>query len=268
MPHETLNLPKGHRLDWREVVSSTNRVALELAEGGEKPGLWLVADKQTSGRGRSNRSWISQPGNLFASFLTCLSSPPHKVAGMPLVAGIALYDAVQMLRGEASGAFPLALKWPNDLTCFGAKLAGILVETASSTDPHSYPVVIGFGLNLVSAPHDIDQGATSLKEHGLDVDCPHALEILATSLDHQLGVWQEGRNMEAVREAWLARGSALGTPLQVKGRKGEPIEGRFAGLDEQGALLLDRGGKMITVSFGDVDLTDRHPDGNGRHGKT
>ena len=262
MPGKTCKLPKGHRVDWRDTVISTNKVALELAEGGEKPGLWIIADKQTCGRGRSKRSWISQPGNLLASFLTCFSSPAHELPGIPLVAGLALHDAVQMLIDEALSAFPLALKWPNDLTCYGDKLAGILVETASSssTIPASYPVVIGFGLNLASAPRLRDQRTTCLKDHGVDVDCAHALEVLASCLDQWLGRWQEGRNMEAVCAAWTERGLGLGARLQVRAGKGEPLKGRFAGLDAQGALLLDMGYKIETVSFGDVDLLDEDSD--------
>ena len=244
---------------------------MQCAEAGDPDGLWLVADVQTKGRGRTKRTWISQPGNLFASYYTNFSAPAYKVPGAPLVAGIALYDAVETLFGERTTLFneteirsdeaestnpanPLSLKWPNDLLCGGAKLAGILIETTSSPTPGLYPVIFGFGLNIKSAPQLSDRETTSLIDQKLDVTPAHALEVLASSLDHWLGVWQEGRGMNKICEAAMERSVPMGSRLRVSGIKGDPIEGRFAGLNEQGALLLDSGGKIRTVTFGDVDI--------------
>ena len=251
---KTPKLPDGQRVLWREEVGSTNRVALDLAEAGEPSGLWMVADRQTLGRGRAKRVWISEPGNLFASYLTSFSSPGYELHGLPLVAGLALHDAVEKIFDEASTSFPLGLKWPNDLTCYGAKIGGILIETTSSPDANSYPVVIGFGLNLKSAPMVPDQATTSVVAQGVDVILEHALEFLGESLQHWLNVWQAGSNIDAVCAAWMERGIPLGSRLKVRGRSGAPVEGRFAGLNKEGALLLDRAGEIMTVTFGDVDM--------------
>lgn len=247
-------MPYGQRVVWHDEVGSTNRVVLDLAEAGEPSGLWLVADRQTSGRGRGKRSWISDPGNLFASYLICLSSPAYELHGLPLVAGLALYDAVEKIFDEASTAFPLGLKWPNDLTCYGAKLGGILIETTSSPHKNSYPGVIGFGLNLKSAPLVPDQTTTSVSAQGVEVTRERALEFLGESLQHWLNVWQTSRNIEAVCSAWMERGIPLGSRLKVRGRSATPVEGRFAGLNDEGALLLDTAGEIVTVTFGDVDM--------------
>ena len=266
-PQRPLNLAAGHRVDWRDEVCSTNKVAMQLADSGAPSGLWLVADRQTAGRGRAERSWVSNPGNLFASYLACFSTPAYNLDGLPLVAGLALYDAVDEIFDEASTAFPLALKWPNDLNCYGAKLGGILIETISATTDTNYPVIIGFGLNLKSAPDVPGKATTSLSAQGLDVSCAHALEVLSKWLDHWLRVWHLGQNMEAVCAAWSQRGVPLGARLKIRGRQGAPLEGRFAGLDSKGALLLDTGGEILTVTFGDVDILSEG-DGDIKNGET
>ena len=255
-PSKPITMPKGQRVHWHEELASTNRTAMELAEDGEPGGLWVVADRQTSGRGRMSRKWVSQPGNLFASYLTTFDKPAYELPGISLVAGIAFYDAVDRIFADVKTALPLALKWPNDLNLHGNKLAGILVETTSSPDKKSYPVILGFGLNLKSAPQLGGRVATSLGDHGIDVPRDRVLEFLGQSLDHWFDMWQRGRNMEAVCAGWMERGLPLGSKLKVNGRGDVALEGRFAGLDEQGALLLESSGEIISISFGDVDLVN------------
>ena len=89
--------------------------------------MWIIAQRQTSGRGRSGRAWSSQPGNLFASFITALDCPPAKAGQLSLVAGVAVIDAIRRA-GDVPG---LRLKWPNDILVGTAKTGGILVESTS-----------------------------------------------------------------------------------------------------------------------------------------
>src|SRR6476646_7487966 len=116
----------GVRLVAHEVLGSTNAEALSLARQGESGPLWVVADRQTAGRGRRGRAWISEPGNLYASLLLTDPAPAERWPQLSFVAALAVYDAVIAV---ASAFAPrLAIKWPNDLLLDGAKFAGVLIE--------------------------------------------------------------------------------------------------------------------------------------------
>src|SRR5262249_51996032 len=116
----------GARLVSLDAVGSTNAEAFARARAGERGPLWITARRQTAGRGRRGRARVSEPGNLYASLLLTAPAPPQRAAELSLVAALALHDA---LAERAAMLGPrLALKWPNDVLCDGAKLAGILVE--------------------------------------------------------------------------------------------------------------------------------------------
>ena len=116
----------GVRLITHETVGSTNEEALKLGRAGERAPLWIVARRQTAGRGRRGRTWVSEPGNLYASLLLTDPSPPDRFPELAFVAALALHDAVT---GRIPGlAGRVALKWPNDLLIDRNKFAGILVE--------------------------------------------------------------------------------------------------------------------------------------------
>jgi BirA family biotin operon repressor/biotin-[acetyl-CoA-carboxylase] ligase len=115
-------------------VGSTNREAFALAEAGVSGPLWIMARRQSAGRGRSDRQWVSAPGNLHASLLICLDCPATAVAQLSLLAGVAAIDAIRRAAVAGGGVEPigLRLKWPNDILIDGAKCAGILVETSGA----------------------------------------------------------------------------------------------------------------------------------------
>ena len=182
--------------------------------------MWVIAQRQTAGRGRSGRAWSSQPGNLFASFITALDCPPAKAGQLSLVAGIAVIDAIRRA-GDVPG---LRLKWPNDILVGTAKTGGILVES-TSRPPQPGPIaVIGVGLNLVSAPDDLGRAATFLAQHGLALSPREALCFLAQTMSDWIGIWNNGEGFAPVREAWLARAGSLGEALTVNAAGG-PVTG-------------------------------------------
>ena len=116
----------GYRLATHETLASTNAEALTLARGGERGPLWIVARQQTAGRGRRGNAWVSPPGNLYASLLLVDPAPAECAPELSFVAALALHDAI--LDRAPDLRADLALKWPNDILCGGAKLAGILIE--------------------------------------------------------------------------------------------------------------------------------------------
>lgn len=234
-------------------IDSTNAEGLRRAMAGERGPLWIRADRQTAGRGRSGRAWSSQEGNLFASCVMALSCPPAKAAQLSLVAGIAAIDAIRLV-----GAVPgLRLKWPNDILIGTSKLGGILVESTSRPPQPGIVAVIGIGLNLVSAPENLGTSATFLSRHGLVLSPGEALCFLAQTMSDWIKTWDNGEGFAPVREAWLDRAGAIGEPLTVNAATG-PVSGTFAGLDEHGALLVDDGeGRQLSFTFGDVTLAPK-----------
>ena len=121
--------------------------ARALALQGQATPLWLVADEQSGGRGRHGRSWVSPPGNLYATLLLPEPCAPAVAPELGFVAGTALHAAVSLLIGL--GPPRLALKWPNDLLLDGAKTAGLLLEGLHVGG--RFIVLIGFGVNISSA---------------------------------------------------------------------------------------------------------------------
>ena len=265
----TVSLPPGQRLVRVDVVDSTNAEVLGLAARGERSGLWLIARAQGAGRGRSGRAWSSPPGNLYASCLIRPGCPLTVAHHLALIAPVALFDAVATLFDDAGIARPnLRLKWPNDLLVDGAKVSGILIESTFTPGILGEPiagepseqlaVVLGFGLNLVSHPAGLDQPVTDLARHGLDATPEMALHCLARSLLEWLDRWALGAGFALIRAAWLDRAGPIGEMLSVRvsANPGEPrVSGRFAGLDETGALLLDHAdGSRSRHLQGDVAL--------------
>lgn len=233
-----------------DEVGSTNREAFQRAEAGEVGPLWIMARRQTAGRGRSGRQWTSEPGNLYASLLVRLACSPAVVPQLSLLAGVAVVDAI----GVAASSTPagLRLKWPNDVLIGQAKCAGILAESISGHD--AVIAVIGAGINLAWHPTDLGRAATDLSEHGLQVAPDAMLGLLAAAVQHWLAVWECGNGFAHVRSAWLERAGPVGESCSVN-TGAERIAGLFVGLDSGGALLMqDKEGRQRSITFGDVML--------------
>jgi len=194
-----------------------------------------------AGRGRQGRAWVSPQGNFYGSTLVELRPADPPAQTLSLVAGLALIEAVD----AAVPAQPLMLKWPNDLLLSGRKLAGILLERSGDR------VVIGFGVNLASAPDVPGRLSASLSARITpDAFAP----LLAGSFERLLKLWRESAP-ELVAQAWLARAHPIGTPLAVHSSADERISGRFDGIEADGALRLrlDTGALEI-VRAADVEL--------------
>lgn len=206
--------------------------------------MWLRAERQTSGRGRQGRAWVSPPGNLYASTLVRLRPADPPPATLALVAAVALEEAVSAYLGAGR----VQLKWPNDLLLAGAKLSGILLERSGDA------IIIGFGANLAHHPTDLDRVATSLAAQGISVDPDDFLVTLADGFARWLGKWR-GEGLAAVRDRWMARAHPPGTALTARLPDGVAVEGLFDRLDRDGALILrlaDGGTRVIHA--GDVFL--------------
>lgn len=237
------------RVERFAALPSTNDAALERARAGDPGHLWIVADRQTSGRGRRGRVWVSESGNLFATALLIDPCPAQHLAELPFVAVTAAHRAVaaHVARGEAR----VKIKWPNDLMVDGAKVAGILLESSKVGDGRS-AVAIGIGINCKQAPAATETPAASLLGAGCAVLPEVLFDDLAEALARMLTVWERGVGFGAVRTEWLSHAIGLGAPIRVRLVDGE-TRGVFEAIDTAGRLVLrTEAGERRTISAGDV----------------
>ena len=196
-----------------------------------------MARTQTSGRGSRGRGWTSPPGNLYLSLMLRPLTEPRDAGKWALLAGVAA--------AEALSDFDVMLKWPNDILYDGAKLGGILVETSLDVNGRLDFLVIGIGINLAHAPNLPERRTVSLD--GAIEPRPVAQTIL-----NRVAHWQT-QEWKSVRSAWLRHALPIGAAMSL--RQGDVYRsGRFAGLNEDGSLLLDEGGSVRVVSSGEIWL--------------
>jgi BirA family biotin operon repressor/biotin-[acetyl-CoA-carboxylase] ligase len=228
-----------------ETVGSTNSEALARARAGERGPLWITARTQTAGRGRRGRTWVSEPGNLYATLLLTDPAPPERAAQLSFVAALATHDAIAAC--APAFAARLAFKWPNDVLLDGAKLAGILIE-AEGTRP--LMVAVGIGVNCRHHPAATEFPATDLAAAGAAVAVEELFGALSHAMLDRLRQWAEG--FAGIRTAWLARAGGLGGALTARLGTRE-LTGRFEALDEAGRLLLRLpDGLLETIAAGEV----------------
>lgn len=230
-----------------EVVPETGSTSADLAARvtqGERvaEGAWLVADRQTAGKGRLGREWQDGAGNFMGSTVVHLRAGDPSPETLALVAGLTLYEVI-----NPSVTKPAVLKWPNDLLVGGAKLAGILLERVGEA------VIVGVGVNLAQAPQVAGRTTTSLSDLGVAADRDAFAADLFRQFATDLDRWRSF-GLGPIVSRWLAAGHPAGTPLEV-GDRGELLRGAFAGLTDTGALQLRLAdGAVRAIHAGEVRI--------------
>jgi BirA family biotin operon repressor/biotin-[acetyl-CoA-carboxylase] ligase len=232
-------------IDLQAECASTNAALLARADAGAAGGTVIVAERQTAGRGRQGRAWLSSPGDSLTFSLLWRFAPRTAPAGLSLAAGLAVAEAIQKV-----GAGGTALKWPNDLLKDGRKLGGILIELAPGS-PHA--AVIGIGINLrlpTGMPAEL-----AAQSAALDGACdPNAL--LAAVLVELLAVLNTfaAGGFAPLRDAWTARHVFENAPIRLLSDFAPPRMGICRGVADDGALLLETGGRIERILSGEVSL--------------
>lgn len=228
-------------------IPSTNAALLARVREGEAvpEGHWLVADRQSAGRGRAGRAWSDGAGNFMGSTAVQLRAGDPPAQTLALVAGVAVFDAVKAC---APAIADLRLKWPNDVLVGHAKLVGILLERQREA------VVVGIGVNLAQAPQVPGRATASLAALGYPVARDAFAERLAAAWDDALLRWHRGE-WPLLRGEWLVRAHPVGTLVTVKDRDQGEIMGAFGGIDEEGvALLRLADGSTRAIHAGDIEM--------------
>jgi BirA family biotin operon repressor/biotin-[acetyl-CoA-carboxylase] ligase len=239
----------GVRIVTHETVGSTNAEALALARDGERGPVWITATRQTAGRGRRGRAWVSELGNLYATLLLTDACPVERAAELSFVSALALHDAVAEIAPDLAAR--LSLKWPNDLLADHAKLAGVLVE-GESLARGGFSTAIGMGLNCAHHPDGTTYTATNLAGLGSAVTPETVLRALSFSMMLRLTQWDRGNGFPTIRQDWIARAGGVGEPIRVRTAQSE-IDGVFSALDPMGRLILaGADGSTQIIGAGDV----------------
>ncbi|MGA7981053.1 MAG: bifunctional biotin--[acetyl-CoA-carboxylase] ligase/biotin operon repressor BirA [Chromatiaceae bacterium] len=240
------------RLEIQDDIDSTNSYLMREAQAGAPSGALCLAERQTAGRGRRGRNWVSPFGaNVYLSLLWRYAFGPSELPGLSLAAGIAVAAALR-----AEGVENVALKWPNDVLWKRLKLAGLLLEAVGESGGPSL-VVIGVGINTRLNPvqaAEIDQPwvdlSTVLGEQGFSRNrvAARAADSLVEVLDRY---GREG--LTPFIPEWERFDRYLGEPIEIS-IGDRRILGVHAGITESGALRVDTGATVLTFRAGEVSL--------------
>lgn len=245
-----------------DEVDSTNAEAARRAPALTQP-TWILALRQTAGRGRRGRAWVDTSGNFAATLAMRPAGPPGAAAQRSFIAALAVFDACVAVTGRPDG---LALKWPNDVLLNGGKLVGILLESLGPAHlsgqalgqavgqgagvPH---LAIGIGVNLRNAPPAEDGAVRPVNlwdEAGAAVSPEEFLDALAPAFDRYETQFTT-YGFAPIRTAWLARAARLGETITARTVTGS-YDGRFETIDDTGALILTTARGRMAIPAADV----------------
>ena len=233
-----------------DETESTNSEALKLAKFTDKP-TFVVAKKQTNGRGRVDRSWLDPVGNFSGSILIKIDEDLQSLALRSFVAALAVFDAIDQ---KISKKHELVIKWPNDLLLNGKKICGILLETRNFGTVSA--LVIGIGVNLLSSPNlDKNQNiiikpGSILGETGIKLDPIDFSELIADQYALRENQFRT-MGFSKIREIWMERATKLGKRIIARTPNVE-YHGIFDSVDEKGQLILITNGEKKKIAAAEI----------------
>ncbi len=240
-------------------VDSTNAEAARRASDtiahGSSQALWISADRQTAGRGRRGRTWVSRSGNLFCSGLFKTQGQLQDDARLSFAAALAV---AEMLEHYIAPDL-IKIKWPNDILVAGKKIAGILLESGRENQHHW--LIVGIGINVIDTPDLTDYPTTHLLAHIDDKDLsgPEPVftgtgpmtALLAARFSHWRSIYV-AEGFAPLRTAWLLRAQGIGGPVTAVLAE-RTVKGIAMGLDMDGALeIIVDDGQCVKIHAGDV----------------
>jgi BirA family biotin operon repressor/biotin-[acetyl-CoA-carboxylase] ligase len=241
---------------WRRIevlaeTGSTNADLITRAAAEDVDGTVLLAEGQTAGRGRNGRSWSAVPGTqvTMSVGINAATIPNEAWGWIPLVAGLAVVDAVEATAGVTAG-----LKWPNDVLArppARGKLAGILAEVAAPAPT----IVVGIGLNVSLTADELpDPGATSLVIlGGRPTGRVQVIGALLGELARRMDGLRASHGADtALIDEYTSRSLTLGSRVRAMLPGGRNVTGVARDIDDQGRLRIDTDGGPFVVSAGDI----------------
>ena len=246
----------GKRVYYFEEIDSTQNFAQQIASNKKENGAIIIAEKQTAGRGRLDRKWASPKGGISFSLIV---HPKFDVASstlIPILSAAALSKSIKSVLG-----IDTEVKWPNDITINGKKVAGVLVDASFQANNIDY-IIIGIGINF-----DIDikklekklsktpnfYGINSLRKKEDDIPPKILLKEFLLEFEKNLSQLENGEKLKIVKE-WTKRAAGIGKKITINTSNGK-ISGISQGIDNDGALKLKIRNKVKKIFVGDVVLS-------------
>jgi BirA family biotin operon repressor/biotin-[acetyl-CoA-carboxylase] ligase len=242
----------GREILFFETVSSTNTVALELAEKATE-GTVVLADSQDKGRGRLGRIWISPSGvNIYMSIILRPQIKPKDGSLITIMSAVACAEAIRNVTGVK-----ITTKWPNDLMIKNKKVGGILTELKTQQQKIT-SAIVGIGINVNTDvrefPVDMKQRATSLKN---EAGVSYSREPIVAEILNEMDRWYKTLTTlekEAILQAWKNLTSTLGRKVKIITPQ-ETITGTAEAIDNEGMLIVRLpSGKSKRINSGDLKI--------------
>ncbi len=230
----------GQKAYYFDSIDSTQNQALKMADGSENNGAIIIAAKQTGGKGRGGRKWVSPKGGIWFSIILQPNFDISITTLFPIASALALSKAL-----EKTFKMTPELKWPNDITVKGKKLAGILVD-ASLESNRIENLVLGIGINFDVDVKQIEKmlkgtpnfyGVASLSEQKKNVKPVQLIQTFLLELEKIYNMLSSKQTKKIISE-WAKRSSTIGKKVELNTKEGK-IKGKAVKIDEDGALVLD-----------------------------
>ncbi len=242
----------GRKVYYFDIIDSTQNFALKLSQRPHENGSVIIAEKQTMGRGRLDRKWISPKGGIWLSILLKPNFEISQTSLFPMATSLALAKAIEkVLRIKPE------LKWPNDLMIKGKKVAGILIDVALESNKIDY-LVIGVGINFRIQPEKISRLIKNGKKYDVDSLVKKNQEanpvVLVQQFLYELEqVYNQviSNQINNIPKEWAKRSTTIGRKVSVETNTGI-VTGKATGIAKNGALILSNKGKNVQVLSGDV----------------
>lgn len=243
-----------------DKIDSTSEEAKRIINSGNiSDGITLIsAEKQTKGRGRLERKWISGEGNLFASLVIKPDTELETALNLSFISALAARDAIKEVTKDSA---KIEIKWPNDIMLNGKKLGGILLDTDNRKPLY---VIVGFGLNVASSPKKAELSnessllsyeATDLKKEGFNAEVTDLLKAFTENFSKWISIWDKGSGFDKVLESMEdSLFIKKGDDVKINGK----LEGKFDRLDKDGAMIVKtKSGMEMRVDAGDAKKVNR-----------
>ena len=243
----------GKKMYYYNSIDSTQNQALKIADNAENDGVMIVAAKQTGGKGRSGRKWISPKGGIWISIILHPQFDISITTLFPIASALALSKAV-----EKTFKIVPELKWPNDMTINGKKIAGMLVDVSMESNKIE-SVVLGVGINFDVDVKFVEKslkgtgnyyGISSLSEQKKKVKPVKLVQTFLVELEKIYEMLNTKQTRKILSE-WTKRSSTIGRDIEINTGNGK-IKGKAVKIDEDGALIISENGKTNRIIAGDI----------------
>lgn len=241
----------GKRVYYFDSIDSTQNFAMKIASNDKENGTVIISKKQTVGRGRMKRKWKSPTGGIWMSIIIHPKFDVSYTTLVPIATSLALCMAIEKIL-----KIKPELKWPNDVTLKGKKVAGVLVDTSIISNEIEN-VVLGIGINFKIKPHELAStikktpnfyGVTTLVKKN-----ERALPLVQQFLYELENVFQliNSRRIKKIKSEWTKRSSTIGRNVSIITGEGT-VNGKAVKIDSDGALIISKGKKAEKILVGDI----------------